>query len=554
MKFNIYIYLNLNDTQINNLPMSFQNKNLISLINSPIQINIHEHPLIYCCTKNRAGAGWTCNKCSISYSYESYTFYCTFCDFDLCENCLGQFQLNQILLYDYNYSNLKNIIKISKDNYEWQKKFSVHHHMLTLLNKQNDLNSWVCNKCFQTFKNNISCFYCSLCDFNLCQNCGNNIQQDNNNLQLSNNQIQITIPQKLKQMNFPANQKDSFQIKSFTILSQDFFQKNLIYSPFPIRILFSLLANGTSGKSLLEIQNVFSFNSLELENNTNIDILKIISNYSSFEITNILYLIYNPSFQFSIYSSNYQTKIAKTINEINLFIQQKTNNLISNFVPSTLLSEFLLINVLYFKGEWKKKFELIYKEFTSSNGVSKIVQMMNCKDNYRYFKNDIFEAIEIPYNKDDITALILLPNRNNSINNLINNLNQKDLNELYNNRLENKIVNLIIPKFSFNKQDKINLKSMLIKIGLSSLFNVNEANFSNMFEIINKNNFFINEAFQTNLLNVNENGTEITSVTIVSVFSSPLEMIVDRPFLFIIRNTKFEIGKDILLIAKIEDL
>ena len=554
MKFNIYIYLNLNDTQINNLPMSFQNKNLISLINSPIQINIHEHPLIYCCTKNRAGAGWTCNKCSISYSYESYTFYCTFCDFDLCENCLGQFQLNQILLYDYNYSNLKNIIKISKDNYEWQKKFSVHHHMLTLLNKQNDLNSWVCNKCFQTFKNNISCFYCSLCDFNLCQNCGNNIQQDNNNLQLSNNQIQITIPQKLKQMNFPANQKDSFQIKSFTILSQDFFHKNLIYSPFPIRILFSLLANGTSGKSLLEIQNVFSFNSLELENNTNIDILKIISNYSSFEITNILYLIYNPSFQFSIYSSNYQTKIAKTINEINLFIQQKTNNLISNFVPSTLLSEFLLINVLYFKGEWKKKFELIYKEFTSSNGVSKIVQMMNCKDNYRYFKNDIFEAIEIPYNKDDITALILLPNRNNSINNLINNLNQKDLNELYNNRLENKIVNLIIPKFSFNKQDKINLKSMLIKIGLSSLFNVNEANFSNMFEIINKNNFFINEAFQTNLLNVNENGTEITSVTIVSVFSSPLEMIVDRPFLFIIRNTKFEIGKDILLIAKIEDL
>ena len=82
--------------------MSFQNKNIISLINSPIQINIHAHPLIYCCTKNRAGNGWTCNKCLISYSYESYTFYCTFCDFDLCENCLGMFQLNQILLYDYN--------------------------------------------------------------------------------------------------------------------------------------------------------------------------------------------------------------------------------------------------------------------------------------------------------------------------------------------------------------------------------------------------------------------------------------------------------------------
>ena len=185
--------------------------------------------------------------------------------------------------------------------------------------------------------------------------------------------------------------------------------------------------------------------------------------------------------------------------------------------------------------------------------------MINCKDNYRYFKNDIFEAIEIPYNKDNITALILLPNRNYSIHNLIKNLNQKELIELYNNRLENKSINLIFPKFSFDKQNKINLKSMLIKIGLNSLFNENEDNFRNMFGIINKN-VFINEAFQTNLLNVNEYGTEIASVSVISSFSIsnpfqiPLEMLVDRPFLFIIRNNNFEIGKDIILIAKIEDL
>ena len=183
--------------------------------------------------------------------------------------------------------------------------------------------------------------------------------------------------------------------------------------------------------------------------------------------------------------------------------------------------------------------------------------MINCKDNYRHFKNDIFEAIEIPYNKDDISALILLPNRNFQYN-LINNLNQKDLIELYN-RLENKDINLIFPKFSFDKQNKIDLKSMLIKIGLNSLFNENEDNFRNMFGIINKN-VFINEAFQTNLLNVNEYGTEIASVSVISSFSLsnpfqiPLEMLVDRPFLFIIRNNKFEIGKDIILIAKIEDL
>ena len=319
------------------------------------------------------------------------------------------------------------------------------------------------------------------------------------------------------------------------------------------------MANVTSGKSLNEIQNVFSIEKLDIENISNINLLNLISNYSSFEIANIIYSIYNPLVQFNIYISNYQTKISNNIDEINLFIQQKTNNLISNYFPSILLSEFLLTNVLYFKGEWKKKFEIINKQFTSSNGRIKLIQMINCKDNYRYFKNDIFEAIEIPYNKDNITALILLPNRNYSIHNLIKNLNQKELIELYNNRLENKSINLIFPKFSFDKQNKINLKSMLIKIGLNSLFNENEDNFRNMFGIINKN-VFINEAFQTNLLNVNEYGTEIASVSVISSFSIsnpfqiPLEMLVDRPFLFIIRNNKFEIGKDIILIAKIEDL
>ena len=94
---------------------------------------------------------------------------------------------------------------------------------------------------------------------------------------------------------------------------------------------------------------------------------------------------------------------------------------------------------------------------------------------------------------------------------------------------------------------------------MNSLFNENEDNFRNMFGIINKN-VFINEAFQTNLLNVNEYGTEIASVSVISSFSIsnpfqiPLEMLVDRPFLFIIRNNKFEIGKDIILITKIEDL
>ena len=181
--FNTDVNNNNNKTSLfntNNNTQNTQNNNIndiISLINTSILVNIHNHPLELCYTIERKnyGTGWNCNKCTKTFSYDIPSFYCTFCDFDLCHNCLGEYRLNEIKINDNNSNNYKLIQQISNGNFPWQKKNNNHSHLLTLIKRANI--NWICDICSQNFQKKDSSFYCSLCDFDICFNC---LNQNNN--------------------------------------------------------------------------------------------------------------------------------------------------------------------------------------------------------------------------------------------------------------------------------------------------------------------------------------------------------------------------------------
>jgi len=77
---------------------------MTSLTDLSIQVNAHEHPLKLCYPIERKsyGTGWTCNKWFSSLTYDSPSYYCTFCDFDLCQNCVKEYKPNEIKIYDSN--------------------------------------------------------------------------------------------------------------------------------------------------------------------------------------------------------------------------------------------------------------------------------------------------------------------------------------------------------------------------------------------------------------------------------------------------------------------
>ena len=96
--------------------------------------------------------------------------------------------------------------------------------------------------------------------------------------------------------------------------------------------------------------------------------------------------------------------------------------------------------------------------------------------------------------------------------------------------------------------------SSLGKLGVNDAFDPAKANFSKIGE-----NMFVSQISQKTKLKVNEKGTEAAAVTTIAVGTTSvapnpeprIEFIVDRPFIFAIRDT---ISGTILFIGEVNDL
>ena len=179
---------------INNYNMKNPKFNLISVINSPVKVNSHPDPLLYCFAKirgftsNIGNPSWRCNECEKIYTYEIPSFYCTFCDYNLCPNCFGNNIINEVEFFNYNDMNNQSIkMKTGMIN-NWNFILPNHNHGLVLVEKVNKNFMWKCNFCQNNYGNNILFFYCSLCNLYLCQKCANN---QNNIINPNKNSISI---------------------------------------------------------------------------------------------------------------------------------------------------------------------------------------------------------------------------------------------------------------------------------------------------------------------------------------------------------------------------
>ena len=120
--------------------------------------------------------------------------------------------------------------------------------------------------------------------------------------------------------------------------------------------------------------------------------------------------------------------------------------------------------------------------------------------------------------------------------------------------MQNKKVILSMPKFEINFEDE--LKAILISMGMKEAFG--QADFSVMRK---KKDIQISKVIHKTFIKVDEKGTVAAAVTAVvmrKVYALPKEttpeMIINHPFLFIIRSDDLPYGHDILFFSKVEAL
>ena len=222
---------------------------------------------------------------------------------------------------------------------------------------------------------------------------------------------------------------------------------------------------------------------------------------------------------------------------INNWVASNTNNKIKTIINE--LSDqtvMILINAIYFKGNWKYKFEKDATEtrpFYPADGTTKNVLMMQQEGNFNCMSNELFKAIELPYGDEKFSMLIMLPNHDKTTNDIINELNDNNWNYWLNSFEKTEDINVILPKFKFKYDKKLN--DILKILGMEIAFSAN-ADFSKINPL---ENLSISRVLHKTYVDVNEEGTEAAAVTAVvmdNCVGTANMFNANKPFVFAIKE------------------
>jgi len=224
---------------------------------------------------------------------------------------------------------------------------------------------------------------------------------------------------------------------------------------------------------------------------------------------------------------------------INDWVSGQTSNKIKDLLPQGSVNTYtrlVLTNAIYFNAAWLNPFN---KDVTGNgtfhtlNNGDVTVPMMHQTETLKYLDGDNYQAVELPYDGNELSMLIMLPDTG-QYNSFEKMLDASSFNDILSGMQGTSVV-LTMPKFQYDAS--LGLKDALSRLGMSVAFTEN-ADFSGM---DGKKDLFIQDVLHKAYISVNEAGTEAAaaSAVIVGVTSMPVNQAiftVDRPFIFFIRD------------------
>lgn len=356
----------------------------------------------------------------------------------------------------------------------------------------------------------------------------------------------------------------SFQASIFNKICKEKKGENIIISPLSIFQVLSLTANGAKGDTLSEMLEVLEAKTLDELNDINYNIISTIKEFTTVEIANAVMSRFTPLETFSQIAKEYLAPVEPLISaeQVNNWCSNKTHGKIDKIIeelePDIAL---IFLNAVYFKGEWSLKFEeYSTKKLPFYNfGNDKIeVDTMSQIEYFKYYQDKKVQAIELSFLKDYMSAIILLPAEGTDINKYIDSLSiSNDEFENIINGLKYAEVHLELPKFELEYEKELN--QILIDLGMYNAFSSSDADFTGLRK---QGNLYIDKVIHKTYLKVFEDGCEAAAVTIVEMKESAvyhdkekiINMKVNRPFIFLLKNNLLPRGLDLLFMSKIEKL
>ncbi len=227
---------------------------------------------------------------------------------------------------------------------------------------------------------------------------------------------------------------------------------------------------------------------------------------------------------------------------INRWVEVQTEDRIQDLIPQGAidqLTRLVLTNAVYFNAAWESQFE---KGATSPapfyllSGHDVEVPMMRQMASFGHYRGSNYDAVELPYDGREMSMVILVPDQGefetfeagleyDVVRHAIDNLQRTQ-------------VRFSMPRFSL--ESTIDLKDALSALGMRQAFDPGAADFSGM---DGTQELYISDVLHKAFVDVDEDGTEAAAATAVVVGTTsmpldPVEVTVDRPFIFLIRDVE----------------
>ncbi len=325
---------------------------------------------------------------------------------------------------------------------------------------------------------------------------------------------------------------------------------NIMISPLSISMAMTMLTNGAADTTLDLLNGFFGFKS-DIE-----DIDKGVQDLTgqllsvddkvTLGIANAIWineLLANDVNRGFIYNMSYfdapvniQPFDANTLDQINNWVSDHTNGKITKILDELSPDQLMiLLDAIYFKGDWFDQFDkskTVTKNFyvTPTHTVKTSTMCGTISKAGLYYDQELLVG-ELYYGQGNFSIVFLMP-ETTSIDSLLSVLDNEKWQELTNNISINSDVYVELPKFTMTND--YDLVPVLSALGLGNLFDPNSCNLDNIM-----NGAYVTSIKHKTYIKLDEEGTEAAAVTSVSIGATavmPGQLILNKPFIFAIRE------------------
>lgn len=346
---------------------------------------------------------------------------------------------------------------------------------------------------------------------------------------------------------------------------------NLFFSPFSLSTALSMTSAGARGKTLAEMEAALSLPDQKTLHPVVAHLLKELNGTDDkrgyqLAVANRLWGqvghrweksfldLMDRRYDAGVEQVDFVKARAAARKTINSWVEKQTRDRIKDLIPDGVLDDrtrLVLTNAIYFKGDWHSKFKKDSTkdaDFHLADGKKVKVPLMYQAARFAYAETREMQILEMPYAGKEVSMVILLPRKADGLAALEKSLTAAKLKQWLESPRERSVY-AYVPRFKITSSFK--LKGALAKMGMETAFS-RGADFSGM---DGTKDLYLSEVVHKAFVDVNEKGTEAAAATgvVVATKSAPVvipEFRADRPFLFLIRDTRYD---NVLFLGRLAD-